>query len=61
MTPLILSSISGNTKIVRMLLIAGANRNISDNQNRTPLYLVEEEPDNINGDISEMLKRTNGL
>lgn len=61
MTPLILSSISGNTKIVRTLLLAGANRNITDNKNRTPLYLVEEEPENINEDIAEMLKRTNGF
>lgn len=61
MTPLILSAISGSMKIVRMLLLAGADRNMSDNKKRTALYLVEKESENLNEDIAEMLKRTNGF
>ncbi|KAL4489478.1 hypothetical protein ABPG72_002774 [Tetrahymena utriculariae] len=61
MTPLILSSISGSMKIVRMLLLAGADRNIQDNKGRTALYMVSEDQENLNEDIAEMLKRTNGF
>ncbi|EAS02263.1 DHHC zinc finger protein (macronuclear) [Tetrahymena thermophila SB210] len=61
MTPLILSSISGSMKIVRMLLLAGADRNIQDKKGRTALYMVTEDQENLNEDIAEMLKRTNGF
>lgn len=61
MTPLILSTISGSARVVRMLLFAGANRLLKDNKNRTALYMVEEDPDNINEDIAEMLNRKSGF
>lgn len=61
MTPLILSTISGSVRIVRMLLFAGANKFMKDNKGRNALFMVEEDPDNINEDIAEMLKRTNGF
>jgi len=61
MTPLILSAISGSIRIVRMLLLAGADRTITDNKNRTALFMVEEDPENVNEGVAEMLKRTSGF
>lgn len=61
MTPLILSAISGSIRIVRMLLLAGADRTITDNKNRTALFMVEEDPENANEGVAEMLKRTSGF
>lgn len=43
MTPLILSTICGSMKIVRMLLLGGADRNMKDHKGRTALYMVTED------------------
>jgi len=34
---------------------------ITDNKNRTALFMVEEDPENVNEDVAEMLKRTSGF
>ena len=48
LTPLHLAVISGNTRIVRKLLVRGANRNIRDKQNKLPIDLaIENEFINI--------------
>lgn len=45
MTPLILGAISGNLKIVRYLLLAGADNSIKDLKGRTALNIVQDEPE----------------
>jgi ankyrin repeat protein len=48
LTPLHLAVISGNTRIVRKLLVRGANRKIRDKQNKLPIDLaIENEFVNI--------------
>lgn len=55
MTPLILSSISGSLKIVRLLLLAGADRLMEDKKNRTALKIVTEDKEYLNEDVIEVL------
>jgi len=42
LTPLHLGVISGNSKLVRKLLIKGANKNLEDKGGRTPIKLAIE-------------------
>lgn len=51
-TPLMLATIYGNTRVVRRLLISGANRHIKNRKNETPLKVAE---DNEFRNISRML------
>jgi len=48
LTPLHLAVISGNPRIVRKLLIKGANKNIRNREGKLPIDLsIENEYDNI--------------
>lgn len=60
MTALILSVMNGSMKIVKALLLAGADKNLTDSKGRTALQLISEEEEFMNEDINEMLRRTSG-
>ena len=51
-TPLMLATIYGNTRIVRKLLIRGANRRIRNKKNELPIKIADE---NEFKNISRML------
>lgn len=53
-TPLMLASISRNTKTARALIECGADLNIKDNQGRTALSIAESRGDY---DMTQMLKK----
>ena len=58
MTPLHLAVISGNTKIVRKLLMKGGDRQIEDKNEKTPMDIAT---DNNYVNIMAMLEETKSL
>ena len=58
MTPLHLSVISGNSRVVRALLIKGSNRDIADNNNKKPIELAQ---DNEYSNLVKILKKDRSL